>query len=317
MCLRAEVWNRAVVFALVLAGGTSAPVLAGPKESPDSPIGIPFELDRNRIVLPVRVQDSGVLRVILDTGMPIDGLFLFHREAREALPGVTWMDCIVPGAGSGEGSRSVMAESVAISCGDLELADKRVVISQSETTQSFPTDGAIGYSLFGHFVVDIDYDARLLRLHPPAAFEPPNGYRRLDVELQNNIPFLNASASIAGENAVDLRVYIDLASGDAVEMLVRPDAKFAVPDSLEDAYLGTGLSGDVRGGRGRVARFTLGGFVLRDVAAVFPQSEVRSKQKSADAVLGNDLIRRFNVIFDHAGSCLYLKPNETFSTAFD
>jgi len=70
-----------------------------------------------------------------------------------------------------------------------------------------------------------------------------------------------------------------------------------MPDSLKSAYLGTGLSGDINGSVGRSERLQVGEFTLSDIRTSFAPAEVRSKQQGADGILGNDCIRRFNVIF--------------------
>jgi len=77
------------------------------------------------------------------------------------------------------------------------------------------------------------------------------------------------------------------------------------------------VSGDIHGKRGRVAWLKLGPYTLRNVATAFAPAEVRSRQRGADGVLGNDAIRRFNVIFDYAGESLYLKPNSHHADPFE
>lgn len=109
---------------------------------------------------------------------------------------------------------------------------------------------------------------------------------------------------------------IDFASEEAVELLLRDGAKFPIPESMERASLGTGLSGDVHGGVGRVASFTIGRHSLFDVAAVFPDAATRSKQDGADAVIGNRLLRRFGLVFDYDSATLWLRPNDAFGGPF-
>ena len=38
---------------------------------------IPFEIDRNKVILPVRINDSRPLKIILDSGMLGKGVVLF------------------------------------------------------------------------------------------------------------------------------------------------------------------------------------------------------------------------------------------------
>ena len=51
----------------------------------------------------------------------------------------------------------------------------------------------------------------------------------------------------------------------------------------------------------------------------FAPTLVRSKQDGADAVIGNGLLCRFNVVFDYADTSqarLWLKPNDAFDDPF-
>ena len=44
----------------------------------------------------------------------------------------------------------------------------------------------------------------------------------------SGIPFVDAAVSIAGEDLVDINIYIDSASSEALERLVKPDMKFSI-----------------------------------------------------------------------------------------
>jgi hypothetical protein len=291
----------------ILAVAIIVPVCAQAGDA--KPVGqIQFALVANRVVFPVTVRDSRKLEVILDTGMRSKGVYLFHSEDTSHLDPGRLQEVRVGGAGSGEASTAVMADSMTVSADGIDFIDQLVIVSQSNTTQGFPTDGVIGYTLFGDYVVEIDCDDLMIRLYDPAGFSADSTWHRVPLELQELIPFLAAKVSVAGEPPVAVRVYIDLAAGEALELLVGPSMKFSLPDSLtERKYLGTGLSGDIYGRTGWVDRLEIGPFTLEDVPADFPPAEVRSKQQGADGILGNNAIRRFNVIFDYSRSVLYMK----------
>jgi hypothetical protein len=154
-------------------------------------------------------------------------------------------------------------------------------------------------------------------LHDPESFVANPTWESVEMTLKKKIPFIDAAVVVAGEEEIPVTVYIDLAAGDALLLLVRPEMKFAVPEGLEERHLGTGLSGHVRGGVGRIPRLRIGSFVLNDVVTAFPPAEVRSKQEGADGILGNDAMRRFNTVFDYRRGRLYLKPNRHFTTPFE
>jgi hypothetical protein len=290
---------------------------AAARGSEPSPVPtIPFELDRNRIVLPVRAGDSIPLPIVLDTGMPIDGIYVFHEEFADQLGRERAQEARVGGAGSEGPSTAVLFDSTRVVVGDIEFANRLVVVSTSATTQTFPRDGVIGKTLFAAGAVEVDYDDSVIRLHP-TGYRPDSTWTPISLSIRKDIPFLKVVVSVreGGESLLD--VYIDLASEEAMEMLIRPDMKFLLPRSLSaDRTIGTGLSGDVRGREGRVHEVRIGPYTLRDVVAEFVDAGVRSKQEGADGIIGNELLRRFNVIFDMPDGALYLRPNGAFDDPF-
>jgi hypothetical protein len=130
------------------------------------------------------------------------------------------------------------------------------------------------------------------------------------------IPWIEGTVDVRGDGDIPVSLYIDLASGEALEILVRDGMKVPVPETLEDAYLGAGLSGDIHEQVGRVAAISLGSFRLRDVETAFARVKIRSKQDNADGIVGGDILRRFNLIFDYQSLSLYLKPNRYFAEPF-
>jgi hypothetical protein len=277
---------------------------------------IPFELTRKRIVLPARVEDSDTLRIILDTGMPIDGVYVFHKDFAQQLQIAENDTARVGGAGSGEDSFALLYDSTTVWVGDVAFPGRMTLVSFSPTTQMLPRGGVIGKTLFGFHTVEIDYDRQVLRLHDPDSFVPDTTWTPIPIELRNDIPFLDVSVSVSGEDPVSLKVYIDLASEEALELLVRPDMKFSLPELSEERYIGTGLSGDIYARSGLVARLEIGPYELVKVPTEFPDAEVRSRQEGADGVLADDALRRFNLVFDYVNEVLYLKPNRYYREPF-
>lgn len=282
-----------------------------------SKLEIPFTLRRNVIILPVRIGDSRELRIILDTGMHFEGVLVYNPELRDSIVVENGIEVRVPGAGADSASRAIMTDSGAFDVGGVEFTDQRVIVLQNEMMRGFPSDGVTGYSLLGKHVVEIDYDRMRITLHEPEGFLADTSWHALPLTFKEyQIPWIEAKVNIGGTGDVPVSLYIDLASNDTLEMLIRKEMKFALPDSLEDAYLGRGLSGDVHGFKGRIHSLTLGSFVLEDVLTSFAPAEIRSKQAGADGILGSGTLRRFNVIFDYRNAKLYLKPNSFFSEPF-
>lgn len=299
----------AVAVAVLFLG--NGPALA------ESARKIPFEIDRSKVILPLRINESRPLKVILDSGMPGRGVLLFKKELGEELNLRGGENYQIRGAGRGIRSSVIRVDSQLLSIGDVEFSNQTVMILQSDTMGGFSTDGVIGNSIFGPHAVRFDFEDKMISLMAPGSFRPDGSWEALDMTFNDHgIPFIQAGVSVSGEKEIPLHVYIDSASGEALELLVRPEQKFALPEDVESRYLGRGLSGDISGLFGQVARLRLGSFVLENVPTAFPQAAVRSRQPGADGIVCNGALLRFHVVFDFSKEKLYLKPNDLFNTSF-
>lgn len=278
---------------------------------------IPFVLAQNKTILSVQAGKSRPLKIILDSGMGWDGLLVFKADLMDSLCLIDPQNMNLGGAGKGNGQNASFSDAMSYSLGNREFKNQRIVVLQTDHFKGFPNDGTVGYSLFGHFAVEIDYDRSTLILHDPAEFRPDPSWTEIPIYFRNNnIPWLDARIVIENGEPVTVSCYIDYASSEAIELLLRTGQKFVAPKATDEVYLGRGLSGDIIGKRGIIAKVLIGQHEIRNVLATFTAAEVRSKQQGADGVIANNLLRRFNLIFDYANKKLYIKPNSCFNEPF-
>lgn len=284
------------------------PSAGGPPTPNDSLPRISFTVRANKVLLPVTVGGSRPLKIILDSGMAYDGLLIYNSALADTIRLPNPFRASVGGAGSGPPQTALVADSMSFHVGDVPFEGQRIILLEGDAMKGFPSDGVCGHSLFGAYAVEIDYDRMNIVLHPPGSPRPDSSWTELPLTFkETRNPWVELSVSINGADLETLSCYIDLASSETVEFLTRDGMKFTLPDSLEDVYLGRGLSGDIRGQRGRIAWVGLGPHRVNDLEVAFAPAAVRSKQPGADAVIGNGLLSRFNCIFDYAAERLYVK----------
>ncbi len=294
-----------------------SPVASVAVTSRTGPPQVPFLNEGRRVIIPTIVNESRPLRLILDTGMHFDGVYLFHKELADVIDTAGAIEVQAPGAGGGAPSTAIMIENGRVRFGDVTVDSQLVLICLSQHTQHFATDGVMGWNLFGHYIVEINYDESVIFLHDSTYVPQDSGWHVIPIELKKDIPWLEATVAVNDSEKIPMQLYIDLASDEALELLVGPDQKYSLPDSLEESYLGTGLSGDIHGHYGKCRQLSIGRFDLSQVPTAFAPAEIRSRQEDADGILGNNAVRRFNVIFDYSHRRLYLKPNAIFDRPFD
>ncbi len=282
---------------------------------------IPFRRVNNHLILPVSVNGSEPLDVVLDTGMPAAGLAVYGGSHIAALgldvdPSI---QARVGGAG-GDGAhvtaRIALEESLSLP--GLEIAGTRVIVLPEMPELSGYHDGIIGYSLFGRFVVEIDYDASVLRLHEPGAYRAPADAVILPLALRHRLPYATVTLTQAGHDPFDAEVVVDLGASHAISLNRDHSPRIVLPAKTLSAVVGRGVSGPVRGEVGRLAALGLGGARLEDVVATFPVSEHQNPRgiDSLAGNLGSDVLRRFNTTFDYAGERMILVPNRSRDEPF-
>lgn len=278
------------------------------------PTVLDFDLERNKIILPVSVNGSDTQKVILDSGMPFDGFYFFHREMMDHFQSDRLEEWQVGGAGNGNASTVLRFDNVDVFIGSQLFTGKSVLISQSETTQDFPTDGITGRSIFRYNYVLIDYDRGKLFISDN---EMPldSSWSEIPFKLnRSNIPYLDVSVQMNdADTAVKLLVYIDLAASEAIEILVGDERAISSSEGKTEV-LGSGLSGDITGKKGRIASLAIGDFKLHDLEANFPDASSRSRQEDMfDGIIGCGLLKHFNIMFDFENKILYYKPSRLFN----
>jgi hypothetical protein len=277
---------------------------------------IPVESKNNRTYLTVKIGEHFIPDILLDSGFASDGLMLFNPAYRDSLDVGRVTEVRIGGAGSGEGATALMVEGESFSVGELEMSNQPVIILRNNP--GFFAKGLIGYSIFGHYITEFNYDNNTMTLYDPGMAQIDNSWEAIPIYFKNNrIPWVDAYVGIDNEKPVLLSMYIDFAAGDAIVLLEKQGMKFSLPVETTDILIGKGLSGDIYGKSGKISSLIIGPYQIDNIKASFAPAEVRSKQDNADAILGNESLRRFNLIFDYINKKLYLKPNSHFKDPYN
>ena len=282
---------------------------------------IPFRLVNNHLIIPVSVNGSEPLDVVLDTGMPAAGLAIYDGPRLQSMdldvdPSI---QAQVGGAG-GDGRRLMarIAMSESLSLPGLQIEGTRVIVLPEMPEMSGYHDGIIGYSLFGGFVVELDYDERVVRLHEPAAYRAPADGLIVPLTFHHRVPYADVTLEPTAGEPFDTKVAVDLGASHAISLNRAHSDRIRLPANTLSAIIGRGVSGPVRGEVGRIAGLGLGGARLADVVATFPVSEHQNPRgiDSLGGNLGSDVLRRFNTTFDYAGERMILVPNRAHAEPF-
>ena len=148
---------------------------------------LPVQLVNNLAFVSVRAGTSDPLSFILDTGASATVMIRTVAE-RLGLDLQTGED-----ARTGGGSvQAASATGITLSVGDVSLPDITIVainLSGLHAGLGRPVDGILGYDVFRHYVVEIDYAANTVRLHDPTEYRYAGRGDILPIVIEDHIPF--------------------------------------------------------------------------------------------------------------------------------
>lgn len=178
-------------------------------------------------------------------------------------------------------------------------------------------DGIIGYSVLSKFIIKIDYDSSKIEFWSRGTISYPRGGFLLR-PLINTLPV--QTARVKDENAYTARFLYDMGAG--LNMMVSTDF-------LKDSSLlrkkrklfvkeAEGLGGKIDMQMTVIKEVKLGPFRFRNVPIyVFDDVYNITSYPYLAGLLGNDLLRRFNVILNYEHRDFYITPNKHFYDPFD
>jgi hypothetical protein len=178
-------------------------------------------------------------------------------------------------------------------------------------------DGIVGYSVLSRYIVKIDYDSSRIEFWTRGSIKYPRGGFMFR-PLINTIPV--QSARIKDGSTVTARFLYDMGAG--LNMMLSTDflKDSAVLGKKRKLYAkeAEGLGGKIDMSMTVIKEVKLGPFRVRNVPVyVFDDDYNITSYPYLGGLIGNDLLRRFNVILNYERRDIYLMPNSHFSEPFD
>jgi hypothetical protein len=178
-------------------------------------------------------------------------------------------------------------------------------------------DGIIGYSVLSRYIIKIDYDSSKIEFWTRGLYKYPRGGFLLRPVI-NTIPV--QSVKVRDGKSINARFLYDMGAG--LNMMLSTDF-------LKDSALlgkkrklfakeAEGLGGKIDMHMTVIKEVKLGPYRFRNVPVyVFDDTYNITSYPFLAGLLGNDLLRRFNVIMNYERRDIYLVPNSHFNEPFD
>ena len=178
-------------------------------------------------------------------------------------------------------------------------------------------DGIIGYSIISRYILKIDYDSMKLSFFSKGTMRYPKGGYLLKPTISQ---LVSQPMRVKDEKAIYSRFLFDIGAGLCL-LLSREfvdDSAFFSKKRKRYIKEAEGLGGKIDMELTVMKEARVGPYKFRNVPVfVFDDEYNVSSYPYMGGIVGNDLLRRFNVILNYGKSDIHITPNTHYSDVFD
>jgi hypothetical protein len=285
-------------------------------DSGHSALGIPLDIDNNIIRMDVSVNHSKPLKFIFDTGAS-SSVISSQRAAELGLKS----EGEAHGNATGGRIKGSYTQGVSLRVRGAEVSNQLIASIPINTPPGFDFDGVMGQNFIEQFVVEIDYENKIMNLHDPRTYTYSGKGEVIPLLLEvGKTPLVNTKLIVEGRAPVEAKLEVDTGA-DGTFVINSPLVK---RQKLAEAILKTGQSkNNGAGGEqtllvGRVKAVQLGRFVFDNPPVALSQdTEGSGASNENDGVIGGEIFRRFKVILDYFRKRMMLEPNKSFHEPYN
>ncbi len=274
---------------------------------------IPFKLSNedNRIYVQAAVNGSKPLKFLFDTGAS-------HMViSTNSLKGVNiQFDATSTNRGATGVNTVKLSKSNTFTLGSKNYAGADFLGIEYSPDQ---WDGVIGLWFIKQQVTEINYKDRKIHLYKHGTYTPPANAIKLSISYVLGIPAVPAEVTVNGVTH-KIKMFVDTGSDRVADLNSPFVTRHKLLNTQKPWFVCTITSSDGKTGTLHNVFFDklkLGDIVLPKIPGGF--SLVKNGVQSCaevEGVMGNNLLKRFNLVFDHAKGFIYLIPNNLMYTPF-
>ena len=283
---------------------------------------IPFNLKGKTILLKAALAKSDSSIFIFDTGatgIVVDSL---HAELI-GLAGTNRQKTNVAGHGGTQNYTLIPDQQLSFS-NKAVLDHVNLILvnfSSFKAVTGAKFDGIIGYDFLNKYVTKIDFDRKCMQLYDQLAEKDTAGYTAIAFEFNKgvNIPRFPMTIKLADGESVTGKVMFDSGADNALLI----SAPFKNYHRLNDKIGKTvnkrsrGLNVITNDIGATVNEIEFMGFKFRDVDIDLTVNDQAEPKDGYLGIIGMEIIKRFNIIFDYPRKKIYMKPNSTYGMPFE
>lgn len=281
-------------------------------------VKVPFDLYWDGILIQARINNSEPIWLALDTGanLNIINKRVFDRLALNAKGAVN----LTGGGGTAKGE---FAENATISLPGVSAYKQPIASAPLDamSLEGHEVEGLIGTPFLMNFVVEIDYEHKMLTFHDPKVYNLASAPEAIVMEDRNGWPYVEAELSINGHDKLTENFMLDTGS-NRIFHINRPFAEahkiLATPPKSQTAEgVGEGIGGQVKFIEARIHSIRIGKYTVSRPVVSISQDTEGFGASAAAGVVGGEMLRRFTLILDYSTSRMLLRPNAHFNEPYE
>lgn len=182
------------------------------------------------------------------------------------------------------------------------------------------TDGRFGWDLFRNNVVELDYDKHIMVVHPelPESVVNEKGYSKLAITYIQGLPCIESTIVQNGVSVTDTFLFDSgyqrtaMLDNDLIRVSGFPAGQMK---ELKRVVMKGAQGNEIPVITSELQSLKIGLYTLKKVPV---QQVTTSKPMRGQNIhiLGNEVLKRFNIFLDFKNSVIYLKSNSLFKAAY-
>ena len=277
---------------------------------------IPYLKDDNgNQLLKVRVNNSPPLNFTIDTGSDVFAI-ITNRQARSL--GLTPRDNYKVGVAGNVGEiEAATIPSANLTLSGVEALNQRIeVILSDDATDNDESkiDGVLGLEFLKKFIVEIDYEAQMLTLFAPEKYQYKGTGEVVPIKIKDGAPMVRLKMTTTGSKSIEDFFEIDNGMSGTLAFRTPAVKKYGLMEEVQtiQAPLDIEPGGEYRRRIGRLKSLQLGRFVIEN-----PTVSLSENVEGEGGIIGDEILRRFKVIFDFSHRRMILEPNLHFKEPYE
>jgi hypothetical protein len=304
--------------------GQQPPVLGFSLADGKTKVTIPIEINNNLIVVPVVLNGALPLKFILDTGVRTS--ILTQKTFTDILNLPYSRKYTISGPGGEKLVDAYVTNNVSLELPGVIGRGHALLVLEEDYLElrnymGMDVHGILGYELFSRFIIEIDYQKKLLTLMLPERFKMKRKFQRIPIRIEDTKPYITTPVVLSDGTQFTAKLLMDSGASHGLMLDPQSDTRITIPTRVLSSVIGRGLGGVITGKIGRVKTLFMGTHELNDAIVSLPDpnsyfDSLKMGSVPRNGTIGGETLSRFTVVFNFPKEEIYLKKNNAFKKGF-